>query len=428
MLRSMILTAAALIVLPAADATQAVTAADRDWTGWLGPERNGWVDDFEPPAQWPAELEQVWQSGVGTGYGSPLVAGGRVFQHGRQGEEEVVWCLDLESGDVQWRESYAAPFEIGGGAQFHGKGPKSCPALANGRLFTLSITGVLSAWDADSGDLLWQHDFGDRFEKTHPYWGASTSPLVDGDRVIVHFGADDQGALIALDVETGDVVWSHGNDGASYASPILVEIAGIRQIVELNMRALVSVNSESGEFLWEHPYPQVTTDQNMVTPAFHDGLVLQGGENRGILCIEPWVERGVWTVDERWHQEDVALDMSTAVMNGDLLYGFSHYSSGRLFCLDPQTGDVRWQGPQREGQNVTFLAIPDHVVALTDGGKLQIIAATGDEFKVVASYQVSESPTWAPPVLLESGVLVKDLETLTLWSWPRTADRTTSAR
>lgn len=394
-----------------------VSSADGSWTGWLGPQRNGWVAGFQPPAEWPEQLKQVWQADVGAGYGSPLVSGGRVYQHARQGEEEVVWCLDLETGDVIWQRSDPVPFQIGGGAEKHGKGPKSSPALADGRLFTLSIAGRLSAWDAASGDRLWSRDFADRFEKTHPYWGASTSPLVDGDRVIVHFGNDDQGALIALDAETGDEIWSHGDDGASYASPILVEINGVRQIVELNMRAIVSVESDSGRFLWEYPYPQVSTDQNMVTPVFYRGLVLQGGENRGIRCLEPRLEDGEWTVEERWHQEDVALDMSTAVVNGDLLYGFSHYKSGQLFCLDPATGDVLWEGPGRTGENVMFLSIPGHVVALIDDGELQIISASGDGYEPVASYRVAETPTtWAPPVLLDGGILVKDERMLTRWS------------
>jgi outer membrane protein assembly factor BamB len=417
MTRAFVLSVTALICVLAGGFSGNASAADGDWTGWLGPERNGWVAGFQPPDEWPAQLEQVWQVDVGTGYGSPLVSGGRVYQHARQGEEEVVWCLDVDAGDVIWRRSDTVPFQIGGGAEKHGKGPKSCPALADGRLFTLSITGRLSAWDAESGDLLWGRDFADRFDKTHPYWGASTSPLVDGDRVIVHFGSDDRGALIALDVDTGDEIWSHGDDGASYASPILVEIDGVRQIVELNMRAIVSVESDSGRFLWEYPYPQVSTDQNMVTPVFYRGLVLQGGENRGIRCIEPQLKDGAWTVEERWHQEDVALDMSTAVINGDLLYGFSHYSVGQLFCLDPLTGDVLWKGPGRTGENVMFLSIPGHVVALIDTGELQIIAASGDGHETIASYQVAETPsTWAPPVLLDGGILVKDERTLTRWS------------
>jgi outer membrane protein assembly factor BamB len=386
------------------------------WPGWLGPKRNGWVRDFQPPTQWPEQLKRGWQVEVGTGYGSPLVAGGHVYQHARQGDDEVVWCFDLKTGGVQWRQSYAVPFKMGGGAERHGKGPKSSPVLADGRVFTMSITGVLSAWDAASGKLLWRRDYDSRFGKSHPYWGAATSPIVDGNRVIVHFGTDEQGALVALDVASGKEVWSHGKDGPSYSSPLLVEIHGVRQIVEWNHRALVGVESESGRFLWEYPFPHVGTDQNMPTPAFHDGRVLLGGENRGIHGLEPQLNDGVWTVKERWRQEQVALDMSSAVMNGDLLYGFSHYGKGRLFCLDPRTGEVLWQGPGRTGENVMFLSIPGHVVALINDGELRIISASGDGYRTVASYRVAEGETWAPPVVMEGGILVKDKQKLTLWS------------
>ena len=427
MQRPIVFTLTASIILPVAITGQALFGADIHWPGWRGPGRDGWVSGFQPPTRWPQRLERGWRVEVGTGYASPLVAGGHVFQHARQGDDEVVWCRDLETGAVKWRRSYAAPFKMGGGAERHGKGPKSSPALADGRLFTLSITGLLSAWDADSGELLWRRNYDSRFGKSRPYWGASTSPLVDGNRVVVHFGTDDVGALVALDVESGREVWSQGKDGPSYSSPILVEIQGIRQIVEWNHRALVGVDSASGRLLWEYPFPHVGNNQNMPTPAFHKGLVVLGGENRGIHGVEPRLAGGAWTVRERWHQDEVALDMSSAVVNGDLLFGFSHYGSGRLFCLDPTTGEVLWQGPGRTGDNVAFLAIPGHVVALINDGELQIIAATGERFEKVASYRVADSPTWAPPVLLDSGILVKDHQTLTRWSLPGLADRSSSS-
>ncbi len=416
MLRPIILTVTALIILPVTSTWQLSFGADVHWPGWRGPGRDGWVSGFQPPTRWPERLERVWQVEVGTGYASPVVFGGRVYQHARQGDDEVAWCLDLETGTAVWRQSYAAPFKMGGGGERHGKGPKSSPALANGRIFTMSITGLLSAWDAASSELLWHRDYSSRFEKSHPYWGASTSPLVDGNRVVVHFGTDGEGALIALDGESGKEVWSHGSDGPSYSSPILVEIQGSRQIVEWNERALVSVDSESGHLLWEYPYPQDFSDQNMPTPVFHQGRVLLGAENRGVRSLEPRLDGGIWTVQERWHQKKVALEMSSAVVNGDFLYGFSHFGRGRFFCLDTKTGEVLWQGPGRTGENVAFLSIPGHVVALINDGQLQIIAASGDRFEKVASYRVSESPTWAPPVLMESGILVKDSQTLTLWS------------
>lgn len=417
MLRPKVVTLIAMVVLPAVVFEQPSSGAEVHWPGWRGPGRDGWVKGFQPPAHWPEKLERVWRVEVGTGYGSPIVSGDRVYQHARQGDEEVVWCLDTQTGAVKWRQSYAAPFTIGQGAEFHGKGPKSSPVLAGGRLFTLSITGRLSVWDAASGEPLWSRDYTSRFKKGHPYWGASTSPLIDGGRVVVRFGTDDQGTLIALDAKNGEEIWSHGNEGASYASPILVEIDGVRQIVELTMKGLVGVEAESGRRLWDYSAPQVGTDQNMVTPVYHRGLVLLGGENRGIRGLEPRRDNGDWTVKERWHQKRVALDMSSAVMNGDLLYGFSHYGKGRFFCLDPRMGEIRWQGPPRTGENSMFLSVPGHVVALIDDGELKIIEATGERFKPVASYRVSDSPTWAPPVLLERGVLVKDEQSLAFWSF-----------
>ena len=405
---------AALATTGAPDKTKSPPA----WTGWLGPQRNGWVDGVEPPAKWPERLTERWRLKVGSGYGSPLVADGRVYQHARVGDDEVVWCIDLSKGEVLWRQSYATPFTMGGGGERHGKGPKSSPVLAGSHLFTLSITGVLSAWRRDDGKRLWQHDAAKTFGKGHPYWGAATSPIVDGSRVVVHLGTDKKGALLALDAETGKPVWSHGNDGTCYASPLVVEIAGVRQVVEWNHRALVGVESATGRFLWEYPFPHETHNQNMPTPVFHNGRILLGGENRGILGLDPVLKGGTWSVQRRWHQKDVALDMSTAVINGDLLFGFSHYDSGRLFCLDPNSGKVLWRGPPRTGQNVMFLSMPGHVLALINHGELQVIAARGDQFEKVATYRVAEDGTWAPPVLLPNGLLVKDHSDLTFWAFP----------
>jgi outer membrane protein assembly factor BamB len=361
-------------------------------------------------------LHKIWQTEVGTGYSSPLVAGGLVYQHARQGDDEVVWCFDLKTGGVKWRQSYSVPFKMGSGGERHGKGPKSSPVLAGGRIFTMSITGDLSGWNAETGQLLWRTDYGSRFQPNRPYWGVATSPIVDEDRVIAHFGNDDEGALVALDASSGAEVWSHGVDGPSYSSPLVVEIHGVRQVVEWNHRALVGVESKTGRFLWEFPFPHITTNQNMPTPVFHRGLVLLGGENRGIHCLQPQAGDGVWTVKQRWHQKEVALDMSTAVVNGTLLFGFSHYGQGRLFCLDIESGDILWQGPGRTGDNVMFLSVPGHVVALISDGRLQVIAARGDRYEKIASYRMAESDTYAPPVLTHDGVLVKDKHRLTLWS------------
>ena len=393
-------------------------AADLVWPGLLGPQRDGWVEHFKIPARWPKQLKKEWSVEVGAGYGTPLVEGQRVYQHARQGEEEVIWCVDLATGKQIWRKSYKNPFKIGGGGERHGKGPKSCPVMADGRLFTLSITGMIHAWDVESGSLLWRKDYRGKWEKgNQPNWGVSTSPIVDGERLIVHLGNDGVGALMAFDVKSGREVWSQGEHGTSYSSPLLVEIAGVRQVVQWNHETLAGVESRTGKLLWEYPAPHRSHNQNMPTPVFHKGRILLGGENRGIKCLEPLLKDGKWSVNRLWHQRKVALDMSTAVINGDHLYGMSHFKMGQIFCLDPRDGTIRWLSEGRVGQNVAFLALEGHVAALRANGELRIIAADPAAYRARAAYRVAPDQTWAPPVLLDSKILIKDLNRLTLWSF-----------
>ena len=410
-MRPFLLLALAVSLIPVLPAAEVV------WPGLLGPQRDGWAEHFKVPARWPKQLKKGWSVEVGTGYGTPLVAGQRVYQHARQGEEEVVWCFDLGSGKQIWRKSYKNPFKIGGGGERHGKGPKSCPVMADGRLFTLSITGMIHAWDVESGSLLWRKDYRGKWEKgNQPNWGVSTSPIVDGERLIVHLGNDGAGALMAFDVKSGREVWSQGEHGTSYSSPLLVEIAGVRQVVQWNHETLAGVESRTGKLLWEYPAPHRSHNQNMPTPVFHKGRILLGGENRGIKCLEPLLKDGKWSVNRLWHQRKVALDMSTAVINGDHLYGMSHFKMGQIFCLDPRDGTIRWLSEGRIGQNVAFLALEGHVAALRSNGELRIIAADPAGYRARASYRVAPDQTWAPPVLLDSRILIKDLNRLTLWS------------
>ncbi len=390
-------------------------ADDDFWPGWLGPDRNGRVKGFEPPAQWPARPKSKWSVKVGSGYGSAVVAAGKVMVHSRQGEKEMVRAIDLDSGKVLWVKGYLVSFKMGGGGERHGKSPKANPAYSDGRLFTTSISGILSAWDADSGKLLWRKIPGKRFGQSHAHWGASNSPLVLGDRIVNLFGNDDEGSLMALDVATGETIWTMGNDGTCYSSPFHAEIDGVRQVVAWNHRALVGVEPEDGRLLWEYPFPHKTHNQNMPTPAFHDGKILLGAENRGIHAFTPGLRQGKWSVSKTWSQKELALDMASAIVAEGLLYGLSHYGQGRLFCLDPDKGKILWQGSPRTGPYATFLSFPGHVLTLSHQGRLTIFKASAKGFHSVASYALSDSSTWAATVLLENGILIKDAESLTRW-------------
>lgn len=383
-----------------------------DWTGWLGPARNGRVTGVQLPSQWPERPRIRWSADVGTGYGTPLVIGDRVYQHARVGDREVLLCLNLSTGDLLWQQSVPVPFRVRGGGEFHGKGPKACPVYADGRIFTLTITGDLLAWAADDGRLLWRSDYGKKYQQNHPHWGASCSPIVHEDRVIVHLGNDDQGELVALLVESGAEIWSSGAAGASYSSPLVGEVAGVLQVVEWNHLELAGVDLATGQKLWSAPFPHEEHNQNMPTPVLFEGRILLGAENRGLHCFEPQLSDGRWRVKKVWSQNRVGLDMSSAVISNDLLFGMSHFGRGRLFCVNPENGQVLWQGEGRYGANATFLTVGEFVLVLNDRGRLQVIKADGSRLHEVGTWTVSELPTWAPPVLLEDGVLIKDQQKL----------------
>ena len=385
------------------------------WNGWLGPERNGQVPGFAVPESWPQGLSEVWKVGAGTGYGTPIVVGDSVFQHGRIKGSEVVTCFDLATGKQLWQEGEPVAFKIGGGGDLHGKGPKSSPLYADGRIFTLSITGGLTARAAKDGKLLWQNDYRNEFKPNQPYWGVSTSPLVDGEQLVVHLGNDEEGALFAFDVETGNVAWRYGKDGTDYSSPTIVEIGGVRQIVEWNHEDVVGVESQTGKLLWSFHWPHRGNQQNTPTPIFHEGLIIVGGEKRGIRCLEPRLTDGRWEVSERWHQEEVSLNMSSTVVSDGYVFGLSEYKRGRLFCLDPKSGKVLWQTQGREGDHASFLSVPGHVLVLSENGGLKVIKANPAKYEELVTYQVDDGPTWAPPVLLSDGLLIKAKDKLIRW-------------
>lgn len=406
-----------ILILFAALASSSSLATDAFWPEWRGPNRDGRVDYFELPEQWPSQLKPEWKLAVGEGSSMPLVVERSVYQHSREGGDEVVRRIDLETGEVAWRKSYRVPYRIPSPGGPHGDGPLSNPAYADGRLFTFSVTGILSAWNSDSGELLWRREYADRFDITHPRWGHSTSPLVDGEQVIVHFGGDYAGILVALDVRTGEEIWTDDTDGACHASPIIVELEGVRQIVEWNHNAVVGFESGTGKRLWEYPLQHTGSNQNSPTPVHHKGRLLVGGENRGIRSLEPKFANGAWRVIENWHQRRASLNMASAVAAGDSLYGKSHFRQGQFFRLDIETGEIVWTGPARMGEFASFVVIPGHLIALRDDATIEIIPTGETEYRSIANYEVAESPTWAAPVLLKDGILVKDRQTLFKWSF-----------
>jgi outer membrane protein assembly factor BamB len=340
--------------------------------------------------------------------------GNAAFVLTREGESEVARRLDLATGRQVWRSSYPAPYEMDAAARAHGKGPKSTPAYAGGALYTLGISGILTAFDAVTGRVRWRQGFAQQYRRTSPLYGAAMSPLVDRGLLIAHVGGHDDGALTAFDALTGRVRWRWTGDGPAYASPIVVTLGGVRQIVTQTQKSCLGIAADSGRLLWQVP---LTTpyDQNCVTPVAAGDRLIFGGTDRPTFACRV-IRRGAgWSVERVWETRDVTLYMSTPVVDGQRVYGMSERRRGQLFCLDAASGRVLWTGEGRFGENAALLDGGRVLLALTTDGALHVLQKEGVSLREVARYQVADSPTWASPAVLGNRLLIKDATGLAMW-------------
>ncbi|HUT88138.1 MAG TPA: PQQ-binding-like beta-propeller repeat protein [Thermoguttaceae bacterium] len=386
-----------------------------DWPQWRGPERDGKLAEFVAPESWPDELKQVWKREVGTGHSSPVVVGDRGFVFCREEENEVVRAVNLADGREQWSQSYPAPYEMNRAARSHGKGPKSTPVVADGRVFTLGISGILSCWDAGSGERVWQHEFSGQFKKTSPLFGTAMSPVVEAGLLIAHVGGHDGGALTAFDPQTGQVRWQWAEDGPAYTSPMVTTLAGTRQVITQSQQACLGVSPADGSLLWKFPF-ETQYVMNIVTPVLLGDVVVISGYRKGTTAYRLRKEDGRWSPEEVWHNGDLSMFMSSPVLVGKRLFGFAQEDKGKLFCLDPATGAALWTSEGRMGENAALVAAGDVLLALTSNAELIVFKTDAERFEPVARYRVADTPTWAHPVVVGNRVLIKDKDSLALWA------------
>jgi outer membrane protein assembly factor BamB len=339
------------------------------------------------------------------------VVGSRVYVFARRGGDEVLSGLEADTGKVVWQTGYPAPFRMNPAAARHGEGPKSTPTFATGRLYTLGMSGIVTAFDAATGRQIWQIPA----PPVEPLYHTSMSPLVDRGLVIVHVGGHDAGALTAFDAGTGAVKWRWDGDGPAYGSPILAELEGTRQVVTFTQDNLVGIDAATGRLLWRRPYSTRAT-QNTITPILYGRALIVSGLDKGITAFTVRREGSSWTTADLWHNDDVSMYMSNAVVARDAVFGLSSRNSGQFFAVDAKTGKTLWRSEGRQAANAAIVRAGDLWFALKDDAELVIARSSLAGFEPVRRYTVADSATWAQPAISGNRVFVKDVSSLTLWS------------
>ena len=377
------------------------SSAHADWPQWLGPNRTGISSETGLLTTWAKDGPAVvWQQELGEGFSGISVADGWIYTMFSAGEAEFVICLNEETGEEIWRFKTGDKYYERQG----GNGPRSQPTVDGDRVFVLSAEGWLYALNAKDGKKLWLVDLYDGLGSRVPKFGFSTSPLVEGDLLLLEVGTR-QGTFIALDKTNGAVKWASQRDIVSYSSPIAVDIAGIRQVVFVSGEAAVGLSPTDGKLYWRFPW-STSYDLNIATPILvpPDHIFISSGYDHGaaLLQIEPQGE-GL-SVKKVWESRGMKNHFGTSLLIGDYIYGFDN---AILKCIEAKTGKEQWR--HRGYGKGTLIYADGQLIILSDKGKLALADASPTEFREKASAQVLSGKCWTPPTLANGKIFVRDM-------------------
>ena len=392
---------------------QAVTGGvfAQDWPQWRGPNRDGKGVHFNVPEKWPIELNQKWSITVGFGDATPALVGDKLYVFARQGEEEVILGLNANTGKELWKDTYPAVRPTGGPGRH--PGPRSSCAVAQGKVVTLGVGGILSCLDTTDGTLVWRKN---PFPEIVPSFFTSVSPIIVDGMVITHLGGKGNGAIIAYDLATGDEKWRWAGEGPEYGSPVLLTVGGTQQIVTPTEQHIVGVGVADGKLLWQYPFPPESRAYNSVTPIVDGDTVIISGAKRGTRALKIEKQAADFSYREVWNNPDIATQYNTPVLVDGLLFGLT--DRNKLFCIDAKTGNATWTDATTRGDG-SFGAIVSTgscLFLLTNASELTVFKPDGKAYSEIAHYKVAETATIAHPVIAGKRIFIKDQETLTLWT------------
>jgi outer membrane protein assembly factor BamB len=397
--------AAATVAAPAGRSAR--TLRPDDWPGFRGPQRDGELRGVRIATDWnttPPPL--VWKRRIGPAWSSVVVVGDRLFTQEQRGPHEAVVCLDATNGRTLWSHQDAARHEdVQGGA-----GPRATPTFADGRLFALGATGILSCLDAQTGDRQWSRDIAADAGTKVPMWGFSSSPLVIGNLVVVFAGGQGEKTLLAYRTDSGQPAWSAPAGNVSYSSPQRASVGGEPQLLFVSDRGLSAFEASSGAVLWEH-----------LTPAGNPGVpraiqpravgtssvLFDAGPDLGTTLVDVKHHDQSWTATERWTSRQLKPSFNDFVVYDQAIYGFD----GRvLTCIDLDSGRRRWKEGRYGSGQVLLLGDQALLVVIAEDGQAVLVAADPNARRELGRFQAVEGKTWNHPVIAHGRLYVRNAQ------------------
>ena len=373
----------------------------RDWRRFRGPAMDGRYEAAEIATGWPADgLPLLWKQPVGGGYASFVVADGRAFTIEQRREQEVVVAYDLTTGRELWNHGWTAEFR----ETLGGDGPRATPTLDEDRVYALGASGDLKVLDVASGEVLWERNILEDAGAVNLQWGMSASPLIVDEKVVVLPGGPNGSSVVAYDKRTGAPLWESLDDEQAYTSPMLVTLAGKRQILVVGANRAMGLEVDDGSLLWDYPW---VTNQgiNVAQPLILDEnrVFLSAGYGHGAAVLEVTRDESGFSARPLWSNTRMKNKFASSVLHQGYIYGLDE---SILACVDASTGDLKWKGG-RYGYGQLLLAA-GHLIVLTERGELVLVKATPEKHEELAMFPAIEGKTWNHPAIADGVLLVRN--------------------
>jgi outer membrane protein assembly factor BamB len=353
----------------------------------------------------------LWEKEVGEGYSGPVIAGDRLILFHRVGDEEVVECLDAATGKGRWKYAYATDYRDSFGK---GDGPRSTPLVAAGHVCTLGPNGQLLCLSLEDGKKVWSRALHEDYQVRKGFFGVGTSPLLEGDLLLVNVGGKGGAGIVAFHKDTGKEVWRATGHDASYASPVAATIDGVRHALFFTREGLVSLDPAGGAVRfskrWRSP---IDASVNAASPVVVGDLIfLTACYRTGAVLLRVRKDRAL----EVWKSDEVlSCHFGTPVYRDGFLYGFDgrQEEGARLRCVALKTGKVCWT---RDGFGCgSMIAAGGNLIVLSEGGDLVLVEPNGERYREKARASVLTGPCRAPMALSGGRLYARDGKKLVCW-------------
>lgn len=321
----------------------------QDWPQWRGANRDARASNFKAPEKWPEQLTQKWKVPVGDGVATPALVGDRLYVFSREQGSEVIRALSAADGKELWVDKYESLGASGPAQSF--SGPRSSPAVANGKVVTVGVRGMVSCLDSANGKVLWRKDEFKAYPNFHP----SSSPMIVGNLAVAQLGGRENGAVVAYDLTSGEQEWKWSGPSPSYASPVVMTLNGKKYVVAQTESQLVVLDAVNGQLAWESAGTAPGggagpgggrgggggRDYKASTPLVEGNTLITAG--RGIKAMKLEKDGDKLAAKELWSNPDKSVQFNSPTLKNGLLYGLA--GNNELFCIDAKDGKTLWSAP-----------------------------------------------------------------------------------